>query len=289
MSTKPNQGNKNRRGASSRGGRNSGKLNKAQKGRSKFIDYKDRQKKGDPLPKFNDDAIRLNKFLSNAGICSRREADVLIQTGLVKINGEIITEMGYKVKPGDVVKYDGQTINPETKRYILLNKPKGFSLSNTDIGSKNSVFSLVKKASKEITYPIGKMDKDATGLILFTNDSDLMKKMVHPQHKPERLYHVFINKRMSREHLKQMLEGVTLEDGTVQFTQAEFVEDGDGFEIGIGVISSKSQIVKRALESLGYVVTKLDRVKFAGLTKKDLPRGMFRHLTEKEVGFLKMK
>lgn len=289
MSTKSNQGGKSKRTGTSRSGKTTRKLNKADKGRSKYIDYKDRQKKGDPLPKFNDDAIRLNKFLSNAGICSRREADVLIQTGLVQVNGKIIVEMGYKVKPGDEVKYDGQTINPETKRYILLNKPKGFSLSNNDIGSKTSVFSLVKKACREITYPVGRMEKDATGLLFFTNDSDLMKKMGHPQHKPERLYHVYLNKRMSKEHLKQMVEGVTLEDGTVRFTEAEFVEDGDGFEIGVGVYSSKSQIVKRVLESLGYIVTKLDRVKFAGLTKKDLPRGMYRHLTEKEVGFLKMK
>ncbi len=256
--------------------------------KGKFVDYKDRQKKGDPLPKFNDDAIRLNKYLSNAGICSRREADVLIQTGVISVNGEIITEMGYKVKPGDTVRYDGGTINAEKKRYVLLNKPKGFITTMDDPMGRKTVMGLVRKACKERVYPVGRLDKETTGLLLFTNDGDLAKKLTHPRYKASKLYHVTLNKRIPKTDLEKVLEGVLLEDGTSRFDKADYVKEGDAFEVGVELHSGKNRIVRRTFEALGYEVLKLDRVRFAGLTKKDIPRGMFRHLTEKEVAFLKM-
>lgn len=258
------------------------------KARSRFIDYKDKLKKGDPLPSFNDDAIRLNKYLSNAGVCSRREADVLIKTGVVSVNGEQVVEMGYKVKPEDIVKYDGESINAEKKRYVLLNKPKGFITTMDDPFGRKTVMSLVKKACKERVYPVGRLDKETTGLLLFTNDGDLAKKLTHPRHKSSKVYHVELNKKVSREDLQKLLTGVKLEDGTSLFDKAEFVKDGDSKEVGVELHSGKNRIVRRTFEAISLIVTKLDRVTFAGLTKKDLPRGMYRHLTEKEVAFLKM-
>ncbi len=254
----------------------------------KYIDFKEKVKKGDPLPSFNEDAIRLNKYLSNAGICSRREADVLIQTGVVSINGEIITELGYKIKPGDVVRYDGETINAETKRYVLLNKPKGFITTMDDPLGRKTVMGLVRKACRERVYPVGRLDRDTTGLLLFTNDGDMAKKLTHPQHRALKIYHVELNKPVSREHLQQLLKGVDLDDGRTNFDAAEFVKEGNSREVGVELHTGKNRIVRRMFEALGYEVVKLDRVQFAGLTKKDLPRGMYRHLSEKEVSFLKM-
>lgn len=254
----------------------------------KYIDFKEKVKKGDPLPSFNEDEIRLNKYLSNAGICSRREADVLIQTGVVSINGEIVTELGYKIKPGDVVRYDGETINAETKRYVLLNKPKGFITTMDDPLGRKTVMGLVRKACRERVYPVGRLDRETTGLLLFTNDGDMAKKLTHPQHRALKIYHVELNKPVSREHLQQLLKGVDLDDGRTNFDAAEYVKEGNSREVGVELHSGKNRVVRRMFESLGYDVVKLDRVQFAGLTKKDLPRGMYRHLTEKEVSFLKM-
>lgn len=258
------------------------------KARGRFIDYKTKLKKGDPLPTFNDDAIRLNKYLSNAGICSRRDADVLISTGVVSVNGEIILEMGYKVKPGDVVKYDGGTLKSEKKRYVLLNKPKGFVTTMDDPLGRKTVMGLVKKACRERVYPVGRLDRETTGLLLFTNDGDLAKKLTHPLHKAEKVYHVELNKKVSIEDLKKLMTGIDLEDGKAIFDNAEFVNETDAKEVGVELHSGKNRIVRRAFESLGYTVKKLDRVSFAGLTKKDLPRGAYRLLSEKEVAFLKM-
>ncbi|NVK66954.1 MAG: RNA-binding S4 domain-containing protein [Flavobacteriales bacterium] len=258
------------------------------RGKGKYVDFKEKQRKGDTLPSFGEN-VRLNKFLSNAGIASRREADVLISTGVVTVNGEIVTEMGYKVKPGDEVKYDGHTIKTATKRYVLLNKPKGYVTSMNDPFGRKNAYGLIQKACKEAVFPMGKMDKDTTGLVLYTNDSDLDKKMSHPKHKPVRLYHVELNKKVQPEDMEKLRSGVLLEDGTIQFEKAEYVNGSEMYEIGIEVSSTKSQVVRRAMEALGYVVTKLDRVTFAGLTKKDLPRGHYRLLNEKEVAFLKMK
>ena len=263
-------------------------LSNKEKAKGKYIDHKTRLKKGDPLPSFNDE-VRLNKSLSNAGICSRREADELIKMGIVTVNGIVVMEMGYKVKPGDVVKYDGETINAETKRYVLLNKPKGFVTTMDDPMGRKTVMSLVNKACRERIYPVGRLDKETTGLLLFTNDGDLAKKLTHPRHKASKMYHVTLDKKVNKEHLYVLLNGILLEDGTTKFDAAEYVEGGEGKEVGVELHSGKNRIVRRSFESFGYKVKKLDRVKFAGLTKKDLPRGMHRHLTEQEVAFLKMK
>lgn len=254
----------------------------------KYIDYKIKVKKGDPLPSFREDAIRLNKFLSNAGICSRREADVLINTGVVSINGVIVTEMGYKVKPTDVVQYDGQTITTGTKRYVLLNKPKGYITTLDDPRGRKTVMTLVSKACREQIFPVGRMERDTTGLMLFTNDGDMMKKLLHPRYHARKIYHIETNKAMSREDLEKMTSGVDLEDGRFRAEEASFVEGGRSNEIGVEIKSGKNQVVRRLLEALGYEVVKLDRVMYAGLTKKDLPRGYYRHLTEQEIAFLKM-
>ena len=258
------------------------------KERGKYIDFKEKKKKGDPLPSFSEE-VRLNKYLSNAGICSRREADVLISTGVVTVNGKIITEMGYKVKPEDSVQYDGETINSETKRYVLLNKPKGIVTTMDDPQGRKTVMGLIKKACRERIYPVGRLDKNTTGLLLFTNDGDLAKKLTHPRYKAGKIYHVELDKRVSKEDLEKLLSGVLLEDGTARFDKAEYVENKDAHHIGVELHSGKNRIVRRTFEALGYEVVKLDRVVFAGLTKKDLPRGRYRHLTEKEVGFLRMK
>jgi 23S rRNA pseudouridine2605 synthase len=254
----------------------------------KYIDFKIKVKKGDPLPSFNEDAIRLNKYLSNAGVCSRREADVLIQTGVVTVNGQIITELGYKIKPGDVVQYDGETINAETKRYVLLNKPKGFITTMDDPRGRKTVMTLVSKACRERVYPVGRLDRETTGLLLFTNDGDMAKKLTHPRYQARKIYHVELHKPVSKEDLEKLLNGVDLEDGRTKVDKAEFVEVGNNREVGVELHSGKNRIVRRLFEALGYNVLRLDRVQFAGLTKKDLPRGMFRHLTEQEVAFLKM-
>lgn len=254
----------------------------------KYIDFKSKVKKGDPLPSFNEHEVRLNKYLSNAGICSRREADVLIETGVITINGEIVTELGYKIKPGDVVQYDGETINAETKRYVMLNKPKGFITTMDDPFGRKTVMSLVRKACRERIYPVGRLDRDTTGLLLFTNDGDLAKKLTHPKHKASKIYHAELNKPVKKEDLEKLIEGIDLEDGRTNFDVAKFVKDGNPREVGVELHSGKNRIVRRMFEAMGYEVVKLDRVQFASLTKKDLPRGYFRHLTEKEVAFLKM-
>lgn len=254
----------------------------------KYIDYKIKVKKGDPLPSFREDAIRLNKFLSNAGICSRREADVLIATGVVSINGVIVTEMGYKVKPSDHVQYDGQTISTGVKRYVLLNKPKGYITTLDDPRGRKTVMTLVSKACREQIFPVGRLERDTTGLMLFTNDGDMMKKLLHPRYHARKLYHVEVNKSVAKEDLEKMVRGVDLEDGRFKAEQASFVDGANNNEIGVEIKSGKNQVVRRLLEALGYQVLKLDRVMYADLTKKDLPRGYYRHLTEQEVAFLKM-
>ncbi len=263
-------------------------FSKEKKEKRKYIDFLDSKKKGDPLPSFNDDEIRLNKYLSNAGICSRREADVLIKTGVVSVNGETILEMGYKIKPGDVVRYDGGTVNAEVKRYVLLNKPKGFLTTMDDPMGRKTVMGLVKKACRERVYPVGRLDKETTGLLLFTNDGDLAKKLTHPKFKASKVYQVELDKKVTSIDLKKLLAGVELEDGISRFDAAEFIDADDARLVGVELHSGKNRIVRRTFEALGYTVNKLDRVTFAGLNKKDLPRGRYRLLTEKEVAYLKM-
>lgn len=254
----------------------------------KYIDYKIKVKKGDPLPTFREDNIRLNKYLSNAGVCSRREADVLIETGVVTVNGKIITELGYKINPGDVVQYDGETINAETKRYVLLNKPKGFITTMDDPRGRKTVMSLVKKACRERIYPVGRLDRETTGLLLFTNDGDMAKKLTHPRYQAVKMYHVELHKSVVKEDLEKLLNGIDLEDGRTKVDKIEYVENGTSKEVGVEIHSGKNRIVRRLFEALGYTVVKLDRVQFGGLTKKDLPRGYYRHLTEQEIAYLKM-
>ncbi len=258
------------------------------KDKRKYIDFKIKTKKGDPMPKFNDDAIRLNKYLSNAGVCSRREADVLIESGVVTVNGKVITEMGHRVKSTDKIQYGGETINAETKRYVLLNKPKGFVTNLDDALGRKTVMSLVSKACRERIYPIGRLERNATGLLFFTNDGDIAKKLTHPRFKNNKLYHVETSKPVKVEDLEKLKNGIDLEDGKTYFTKAEYVKNGTSREIGVELHSGKNSVVRRAFEAMGYVVVKVDRVQYAGLTKKDLPRGNYRHLTEKEVNFLKM-
>ena len=253
----------------------------------KYIDYKIRVKKGDPLPTFNEENVRLNKFLSNAGVCSRREADVLIQTGIITVNDNVVTELGFKLKLGDVVKYDGESINLETKRYVLLNKPKGFITTMDDPRGRKTVMTLVKKACRERVYPVGRLDRETTGLLLFTNDGDMAKKLTHPSHQAKKIYHVEVHKIFKPEDLEKFKTGIDLEDGRMRADKIEYVNESKR-ELGIEIHSGKNRIVRRMFEALGYQVIKLDRVQFAGLTKKDLPRGMFRHLSEKEIAFLKM-
>jgi len=258
------------------------------KEKRKYSDFKEKVKKGDPLPTFNENAVRLNKFLSNAGICSRREADVLIATGVVSVNDVVVTELGFKIGPTDTIKYDGQTIRGEVKRYVLLNKPKGFITTMDDPLGRKTVMGLVAKACKERVYPVGRLDRDTTGLLLFTNDGDMAKKLTHPKTKCSKLYDVELNKGFNASDLERLLKGVDLDDGTSRFDKVEFIKDGTSRELGVEIHSGKNRIVRRTFEALGYEVVKLDRVKFAGLSKKDLPRGTYRHLTEKEVAFLKM-
>jgi 23S rRNA pseudouridine2605 synthase len=261
--------------------------NVSKRDKRKYIEYKQKHKKGDPLPSFSDE-VRLNKFISNAGICSRREADVLIAAGVVMVNNKVITELGYKVKPDDEVKYDGETIKSYNKRYVLLNKPKGFYSTLGESKGRKTAVKLVQKACKELLFPVDKLDKDASGLLLFTNDSDLSKKLNHPRFQSKKLYHVELNKPVTQGHLKKLQEGVDLEDGKTKVIHASHVEDGTSREVGIEISSGKKQVIHRMFESMGMAVVKLDRVRFSGLTKKDLPRGMFRHLTENEISFLKM-
>jgi 23S rRNA pseudouridine2605 synthase len=243
-----------------------------------------RTPKGEPLPKFSD-KVRLNKFLANAGICSRREADTLISSGVVSVNGEIVTELGYKVASSDNVKYDGISINPVKKRYVLLNKPKGFSIMST---GKDGAVNLVKNACKENIFPIGKLEKSASGLILYTNDTDMEKKLTHPKFKVSQLFHITLDKILQPEDLAQLTAGLYVDDRMFSAEEASFIDGKSHREVGVSILSSKSNTVKLMFGKMGYEVVNLDRVEFAGLTKKDLPRGNYRHLEEKEVGFLKM-
>jgi 23S rRNA pseudouridine2605 synthase len=251
-------------------------------------EFKKKERKGDPMPTFNDSEMRLNKYLSISGVASRREADVLIQSGVISVNDVIITEMGYKIHPSDVVKYDGQTINAEKKRYVILNKPKGFIATMDDPFGRKTVMQLVYKACRERIYPVGKLEKDTTGLLLFTNDGDLEKKLTHPRYRGIKLYHVELNNPISFEQLDKLTAGIHLEEGYVKCEKAELVKNGNPREIGVEINVGDHRTLRKLIEKLGFEVTKLDRVKFANLTKKDLPRGHYRHLTEKEVAFLKM-
>ena len=232
--------------------------------------------------------IRLNKYLADCGVCSRREADDLIKAGCVTVNGELVTTMGYKVKTGDKVVYGGQTLNREKLRYILLNKPKGYITTADDPEGRETVMELVKNACDERIFPVGRLDKNTTGLLLLTNDGDLAKKLTHPSSEITKLYHVILNKPLTKNDMLRISEGVELDDGMIAADSIAYDADDDTKKsIGIELHSGRNRIVRRIFEHLGYEVTKLDRVMFAGLDKYKLPRGEWRFLTDKEVAMLK--
>lgn len=235
------------------------------------------------------DLIRLNKYIAHAGICSRRDADVLIQTGAIKVNGVIVTELGFKVKPTDAVSMEGQKLSTEKFQYVLLNKPKDFVTTTDDPENKRTVMQLIKNACKERIYPVGRLDVKTTGLLLFTNDGELAKKLTHPKHNINKMYHVTLDKTLAYSDLLKIRNGFELEDGFIKPDEVDYVVSADTKkEIGIQIHSGKNRIVRRIFEKLDYKVVKLDRVIFAGLTKKDLPRGKWRFLSPKEIDFLRM-
>lgn len=234
-----------------------------------------------------DGLTRLNKYLSNAGIASRRDADVLILSGVVKVNGVVIDQLGYKIKEGDKVTYGDAPVKSERKVYLLLNKPKDYITTVDDPQERKTVMELIKGACKERLYPVGRLDRNTTGLLLFTNDGEITTKLTHPKFGVKKVYHVSLNKGLKPDDFTSIMEGVELEDGLVKADDLAFVGEGKK-EIGIEIHSGRNRIVRRLFEHLGYDVIKLDRVVFAGLTKKDLPRGKHRFLTAKEIGFLQM-
>ena len=232
------------------------------------------------------ETIRLNRYIANAGVCSRRDADKLIESGEVTVNGKVVTEMGHQVKPGDVVKYGSRVLNPEKLLYVLLNKPKDFITTTDDPDDRRTVMDLVKNAGPQRIYPVGRLDRNTTGLILLTNDGELADKLMHPSHEIRKVYQVEIDKPITTEHFEQMLAGFELEDGPIKPDSLAIVTP-DAQVVGIEIHSGRNRIVRRMFEHLGYEVTKLDRTVYAGLDKKDLPRGNWRFLTEKEVIKLK--
>lgn len=241
-----------------------------------------------PHTKSSDGKVRLNKFLANAGICSRREADVLIAAGAVSINGKVITEMGFKVAPTDKVNYGGESIASEKKVYLLMNKPKDFITTLDDPYGRRTVLDILGKLKQRV-YPVGRLDRATTGLLMLTNDGDLTKKLTHPKFGVKKIYNVTLDKNVSQADIHHLIEGFELEDG---FTKADVaVHAGTGKDrkqVGIELHSGKNRIIRRMFEHLGYTVIKLDRVYFAGLTKKDLARGQWRFLTQTEVNLLQM-
>ena len=240
-----------------------------------------------PIPDPNEQ-IRLNKFMSNAGICSRREADEFIQQGLVKVNGKVVTELGTKITHSDVVEYDEKVLALESKCYILLNKPKDCVTTSEDPQDRTTVMDLVKGACTERIYPVGRLDRNTTGVLLLTNDGDLASKLTHPKYVKKKIYHVWCDKDISEEDMQRIADGIELEDGPIHADAISYATETDRNQAGIEIHSGRNRIVRRIFESLGYHVIKLDRVYFAGLTKKNLPRGRWRYLTQEEVNHLKM-
>ena len=247
----------------------------------KRIEYKEQNY--DPT-----EPIRLNKFLANAGVCSRREADEFIQAGVVTVNGEVVTELGTKVMRTDVVKFHDDPVLLEKKVYVLLNKPKDYVTTSDDPQQRKTVMDLVKNACPERIYPVGRLDRNTTGVLLLTNDGDLASKLTHPKFLKKKIYHVYLDKNVTAHDMQQIADGITLDDGEIKADDVQYADPVDKKQVGIEIHSGKNRIVRRIFESLGYKVTKLDRVQFAGLTKKNLRRGDWRYLTEEEVDRLRM-
>ncbi len=236
----------------------------------------------------DEDGIRLNKYIARAGLASRREADQLIKTGIVEVNDKIITEMGYKVQPTDVVKFDSREIKAEKKVYVLLNKPKGFITTTNDEKGRKTVMELVANASPYRIYPVGRLDRPTTGVLLLTNDGDMAKKLTHPKHDVKKIYHVTLDKNLSTGDFHKILEGIELEEGVAMVDKISFIDGKKKNEIGLEIHIGWNRVIRRIFSEIGYEVTKLDRVFFAGLTKKGIKRGHWKILTEQEVNFLKM-
>lgn len=253
----------------------------------KFSDFTKKKSSFSAKKKNNDGTIRLNKYIANAGVCSRREADELIKAGVVKVNGKVITELGTKIMPGDDVNYGGQKLSNEKPVYILLNKPKDYLCTAEDPFSRKTVLQLIQGACKERVYPVGRLDRNTTGLLLLTNDGDLTKRLTHPKHGAKKIYQVATDKSVKPGDLEKLLKGIELEDGPAQADNVSYVKDSKR-DIGIEIHMGRNRVIRRMFEALGYKVIKLDRVYFAGLTKKDLQRGKWRFLTNDELNYLKM-
>ncbi|MCR5157870.1 MAG: RNA-binding S4 domain-containing protein [Prevotella sp.] len=247
----------------------------------KRIEYKEQNY--DP-----NEPVRLNKFLANAGVCSRREADEFIQAGVVSVNGQVVTELGTKVLRTDEVRFHDQPVSIEKKVYVLLNKPKDYVTTSDDPQQRKTVMDLVKNACPERIYPVGRLDRNTTGVLLLTNDGDLASKLTHPKYLKKKIYHVYLDRNVTAHDMQQIAEGINLDDGEIKADDVQYASPTDKKQVGIEIHSGKNRIVRRIFESLGYKVTKLDRVQFAGLTKKNLRRGDWRYLTEEEVDRLRM-
>ena len=247
----------------------------------KRIEYKEQNY--DP-----NEPVRLNKFLANAGVCSRREADEFIQAGVVTVNGEVVTELGTKVLRSDVIRFHDDPVTLEKKVYVLLNKPKDYVTTSDDPQQRKTVMDLVKNACPERIYPVGRLDRNTTGVLLLTNDGDMASKLTHPKYLKKKIYHVYLDRNVTAHDLQRIAEGIILEDGEIKADDVQYADPVDKKQVGIEIHSGKNRIVRRIFESLGYKVTKLDRVQFAGLTKKNLKRGDWRYLTEEEVDRLRM-
>ncbi len=249
-----------------------------------------KQKKEERSSREGAGSIRLNKYIAHAGICSRREADKLIESGAIRVNGEVVTELGVKVRPEDEVRYGKQRIDPEPYVYILLNKPKDHITTTSDEQGRKTVMRLVRDAGGQRLYPVGRLDRNTTGLLLLTNDGELAQKLTHPRQRVSKLYHVVLDRNLKPGDLEKLTEGVELDDGKVAADSVSYVEGANNKrEVGMTLHSGKNRVIRRMFEALGYNVKNLDRVMFAGLTKKDLARGKWRYLSGKEVRTLKSK
>ena len=275
----------NNRGYNNRGGYNQ---NRQQPRRNNKV-FSRPQRIEYELPEVDpNEPIRLNKFLANAGVCSRREADEFITAGVVSVNGEVVTELGTKIKRSDVVKFHDEPVSIERKVYVLLNKPKDTVTTSDDPQERRTVMDLVKGACNERIYPVGRLDRNTTGVLLLTNDGDLASKLTHPKFLKKKIYHVHLDKNLTKADMDQIAAGVQLEDGEIHADAISYTDDCKKDQVGIEIHSGKNRIVRRIFESLGYKVVKLDRVFFAGLTKKGLRRGDWRYLSEAEVNYLRM-
>jgi len=257
-------------------------MRRPNKGRSKG--YKSR-----PSQSSDSDLVRLNKVIANSGVCSRREADKLIEAGLIKVNGKVIVEMGHKVSPSDQVKYQSKVLTGERKVFVLMNKPKDHITTVTDTHDRKTVMHIVERICKERVYPVGRLDRNTTGLLLFTNDGELAKRLTHPRYGVKKIYHAQLDKGLLAKDIQAIRKGIRLDDGRAEVDVIEYVGDGKNKRfVGLELHSGKNRIIRRIFEHLGYKVMQLDRIGYAGLSKKDIPRGHCRYLNQKEVGMLKM-